>query len=215
VLSSRVDEIAATILEHSPPLTGDGRRVALATYRLLANGAPVQVGWIAERARLDSSRVEALLDSWPGVFRDDAQQVVGYWGLSIVELGQHRLHIDGVRLSAWCAWDTLFLPTLIGQPADVESRSPLDRKPVSLRVRPDGIESRSPTNLVVSMLPARNSDDFIRTFCHQIHFFASTAEGERWTAEREGVFLMPLADASELAVRVNEARFGDALAAAT
>ena len=214
MLSSRVDEIAATILEHSPPLTDDGRLVALGTYRLLAKGAPVQVGWIAERARLDSSRVEALLDSWPGVFRDDAQQVVGYWGLSIAELGPHRLHVDGVCLSAWCAWDTLFLPMLLGQPADVESRSPLDREPISLRVLPDGIESPSPTNLVVSMLPARTSDDFIRTFCHQIHFFASAAEGERWTADREGVFLMPLADAFELAVQVNEARFGGALAAA-
>jgi hypothetical protein len=42
------------------------------------------------------------------------------------------------------------------------------------------------------MVPAPESDDFIRTFCHQIHFFASSAEGECWIAGRKGAFLMPL-----------------------
>lgn len=211
MLSSGVDEIAKTIVEHSPPLTGDGRRVALATYRLLARGAPVEIERIAERTDLDDSLVAALLNSWPGVFRDNAKRVVGFWGLSTMEVGPHRLHVDGVRLSAWCAWDTLFLPALLGQPGDVRSRSPLDWEPISLRVAPNRIESASAENLVVSMVPAGDSDDLIRTFCQQIHFFASTAEGERWSAEREGVFLMPLADAFELATRVNQARYGRAL----
>ena len=75
-----IDEIAPTILELSPALTRDGRRVALATYRLLADGAPVEVEQIAARSGLDSSRVQALLDSWPGVFRDQAERVVGLLG---------------------------------------------------------------------------------------------------------------------------------------
>jgi alkylmercury lyase len=94
----------------------------------------------------------------------------------------------------------------------VRSRSPLDGDPIALRVTPTRIEDASPPDLLVSMVPARESDDFIRTFCHQIHFFASPAEGERWTAEREGTFLMSLADAFELATRVNHARYGSAVA---
>ena len=40
MLSARIDEVAATILEHSPRLADDGRSVALATYRLLVAAAP-------------------------------------------------------------------------------------------------------------------------------------------------------------------------------
>lgn len=133
--SSRVAEIAATILEHSPTVTSDGRRVALATHRLLAGGAPV--GGPADRGTsgLEGSAVQALQDSRPGVFRNDAQPVVGSWDLSIAELWPHGCTstASGVRL---CAWDTLFLPALLGQPADVRSRSPLDGEPITVRVSP-------------------------------------------------------------------------------
>jgi alkylmercury lyase len=214
VLSERIDQVAATILEHSPRLEGDGRCVALATYRLLAAGRPVEVAQISARTGMGGSRVEALLGSWPGVFRDDAGRIVGFWGLSIQDIGPHRMHLDGAQLSAWCAWDTLFMPELLARPVDVRSRSPLDDDPVALRVGPERVEHHSPSALVVSMLPARESEDSIRTFCHQIHFFASEAEGERWIAARDGVFLMPLADAFELGRRVNHARFGSALTSA-
>jgi alkylmercury lyase len=215
MLSAPIEEIAASILEHMPPLTPDGARVALATYRLLASGAPVGVKAIAERTGRNAEQADGLLSSWPGVFRDDAQRVIGFWGLSITKLGPHRLHVDGKRLSAWCAWDTLFLPELLAQPADVESRSPLDGEPITLRVTPERVRDTSPANLVVSMVPARESDDLIRTFCHHIHFFGSAAEGERWITDREGAFLMPLHDAFELAMRVNRARYGSALTQGT
>ena len=113
MLTERIDRVAATILEHSPRLLDEGRSVALATYRLLAAGCPVEVAQISARAGVDRSRVEALLGSWPGVFRDDAGRIVGFWRLSATELGPHRLRVDGVELSAWCAWDTLFLPELL------------------------------------------------------------------------------------------------------
>jgi hypothetical protein len=211
MLSARIDEVAATILEHSPRLADDGRSVALATYGLLAAGRTVELEQIAARAGIDASRAEALLGSWHGVFHDDARRIAGFWGLSARELGPHRLHIDGVELSAWCAWDTLFLPELLARPVDVRSRSPLDGDAIALRVGPERVEHATPPGLVVSMLPAHDSEDFIRTFCHQIHFFGSQAEGERWIAEREGVFLMPLPDAFELGRRINHARFGTAL----
>jgi alkylmercury lyase len=213
MLSARIDQVAATILEHSPQLASEGRSVALATYRLLADGSPVGVDHIAARVHLDATRVESLLSSWPGVFRAEGGPIVGFWGLSTTEFGPHRLYVDGVTLSAWCAWDTLFLPELLEQTAEVRSHSPLDGEPISLRVGAERIEHSSPPSLVVSMVPARESDDFIRTFCHQIHFFASQAEGKRWIAERDGAFLMPLADGFELAKRVNHARYGGALTA--
>jgi hypothetical protein len=72
--------------------------------------------------------------------------VVGYWGLSIPEAyaSPHRLTIDGRRLSAWCAWDTLFLPQLLGQTADVESTSPTAGATVHVTVTPDALEYVDP-----------------------------------------------------------------------
>jgi alkylmercury lyase len=150
----------------------------------------------------------------PGLFRDDARRIVGFWGMSIRDIGPHRMHIDGVELTARCAWDTLFIPELLARPVDTRSHSPLDGDPVALRVGPERVDCPSSQALVVSMLPARESRDFIHTFCRQIHFFASEAEGERWIAARDGAFLMPLADAFELGRRVNHARFGSALTSA-
>lgn len=146
--------------------------------------------------------------SWPGVFHDDAGRIVGFWGLTVTELGPHRLRVGDVELWAWCAWDTLFLPKLLAQPAEVQSRSPTDREPISLHVGPERVERTSASDLLVSIVPARDADDFIRTFCHHIHFFASVGEGERWIAGHEGALLMPVADAFELGRQVNHVRYG-------
>jgi alkylmercury lyase len=124
------------------------------------------------------------------------------------------MHVDGVELTAWCAWGTLFIPELLARPVDVRSRSRLDDDPVALRIGAERVERPSSRALVVAMLPARESEDCIHTFCHQIHFFVSEAEGERWIAARDGAFLMPLADAFELGRRVDHARFGSALTSA-
>jgi hypothetical protein len=47
VLSERIDQVAATMLEHSARLASDGRCVALATYRMLAAGRRRAVGQIS------------------------------------------------------------------------------------------------------------------------------------------------------------------------
>ncbi|MHB1834417.1 MAG: organomercurial lyase [Solirubrobacteraceae bacterium] len=58
---------------------------------------------------------ETPVGRWPRVFRDGDGRVVGFMGLSVVEFGGHRIELDGRRLTAWCAWDTLFLPGLLGR----------------------------------------------------------------------------------------------------
>ena len=79
-----------------------------------------------ERLQASAEIVDRTLDGWPGVFSDSERRIVGHWGLSIAaaNMSPHQLMIDGRRLSASCAWDTLFLPSLLGKPAEVESRSP-------------------------------------------------------------------------------------------
>jgi len=94
-----------------PVLDETDRRVATAVYRLMSQGKPVEPTTVAEAVEIDVERVEATLASWPGVYRDSAGRVAGFWGLAIARLDpEYRLSADGQTTYAWCALDTLFIP---------------------------------------------------------------------------------------------------------
>lgn len=80
------------------------RRLALATYRALANGAPVTVEALAQRAALSPEDVRTMFEHWPGIERDRDGRVVGY-GLTLEPTG-HELALDAARLYTWCALGT-------------------------------------------------------------------------------------------------------------
>src|SRR5918995_3532397 len=119
------------------------QRLQLALFRLLAMGEPVEPARLVCELGVERSDVIARLGRWHGVHTDDQGRIVAFQGLSIVE-APHRLRVDGRTLYAWCAWDTLFLPELIGRPSDVESDCPSTGATVSLRVGPDGPADLSP-----------------------------------------------------------------------
>jgi len=129
--------------------------------------------------------------------RDTADAIIGVLpGLSLGD-HPHRFMVNGRRMSAWCAEDTLFLPALLGQTASVESTSPLSRQPVRLTVGPDGVQSVNPAEAVVSIPIVDPGDTTLgsveaiwTTFCRQIHFFASREEAKRWAAARNDVAIL-------------------------
>src|SRR3954453_11053479 len=102
-----VEELARAIGAARPSLEPEEERLALAVYRLLAEGEPVSVTALANHLDRSAVVVERSLDGWPAVFRDDEQRVVGFHGLALGETA-HRFRVDGRDLYAWCAWDTLF-----------------------------------------------------------------------------------------------------------
>ena len=116
----------------------DEQRAAVSLYRLLAEGAPVAPERLAERAALPRERVIELLARWAGVYRDRDGSVIGFWGLTIRDM-PHRLEIGGRTLHAWCAWDTLFLPEILGGRAVVTSTCPTTGATVSLEVEQNGV----------------------------------------------------------------------------
>jgi alkylmercury lyase len=192
--------LTSGLLRVFPPLDESGRRIALQTYRALAQGAPV----------VPAKEALAQLRSWPGVYFDNEARVIGFWGLTIVPM-PHRLRIDGCQLYAWCAWDTLFLPMLLGARVDVESACRSSGEPVRLTVTPDGLQSAAPAETVVSfLLPQAEAvnANIITSFCHYVHFFRSPAAASDWLAERPGMFQLSLADAYDLGRRINRARYG-------
>lgn len=195
-----------------PALDEAEQRVALVLYRLLAEGAPVPPERIAERADIDAARVSGLLKTWPGVYLAEGR-VVGFWGLALDEM-PHRLRVDDRELRAWCAWDTLFLPELIGKPASVASPCPVTGETITLEVIPgEGVIGLSPRSAVLSLLRRDEpfAADTIMSFCHFVHFFASPEAGAEWTARHPDTFLLSIDDGFEIGRLTNRARFDAAV----
>ena len=206
----QLETLADAVATAGPELDERARRVRLATYRRLAEGDPAPVDEIAGRAGETVELTAHLLESWPGVYRNGGGDVVGFWGLTITRLvPTHAIEVEGRRLFAWCAWDTLFLPGVLGAEANVESTCPVTGETISLVVQPEGIRETSHPRAVVSfLLPSTSFDaDVIQSFCHFVHFFASPQAGDAWTAEHPGTFLLSLEDAFELGRLVNARNF--------
>ena len=168
---------------------------------------------MAAAAGLPEARVAAELDRWPLAFRDERGDVIGYAGLTVRQMGEHRVHVDGRSLSTWCAYDTLFLPELLGQTVGVTSRCPTTGTQISLTVGAGGVRDLQPAEAVVSFLAPDTvfDDSVIQSFCQYVHFFACEDAAATWTSTHEGTFAIPVDDAFEVGRRVNRARFGQAL----
>jgi alkylmercury lyase len=211
-----IDALAERLAVAQPRLDSVEQRIALTLVRELGLGAAVSVSELATATGLPEVQVSDAVNRHPFVFRDAQDRIVGAAGLTVVETGQHRIHLDGRSLSTWCAWDTLFLPELLGETVRVTSRSPVSDTEIALTVTPAGPTDVQPPDTVVSMLvPEGEFDaDFITRFCRFVHFFASPEDSEPWTVEHPGTFLLTVEDAYRLGQLTNRAVFGDALAAA-
>lgn len=213
--NANLNDLAGSVVGCFPTLDLLEQRMSLELYRLLAEGQPVPRATLAERLGIPVDSVNRILDTWPGVFSDPKRQVVGYWGLAIpaAYASPHRFTIDGRSLSAWCAWDTLFLPQLLGQTAQVESIGPTGVT-VRLTVTPDRVESVDPIGAQMSfLLPDCTGvlKDVLTTVCHFIQFFPWRQVAESWTAQHAGTFLVSIHEAHVLARLKNEAQYREVL----
>jgi alkylmercury lyase len=205
-------ETATALVSLFPALNAEEQRMSLELYRLLAEGKPVSIRGLAQRLARHPDDVAKTLRTWPGVFFDPHGDVIGYWGLSPSHETSHRLRTDGGTLYAWCAWDTLFLPALLGKSADIESASPRTRTSIRLTVAPDGVRSVEPGGVVMSLvMPDRDKlhENVLTSFCHFLHFFPSKDEGEAWVAEHAGASMLSIAEAFELGRHKNRLQYPD------
>jgi alkylmercury lyase len=175
----------------------DDAPLARALLRELAKGEPVAAAAL-QRAG-DEAEVSAALARWPNVKRDDRDHVVAFGGLSLAPTA-HRFAIGDRQLYTWCAWDTLFLPALLGRTARVTSTCPLTGRHVRLTVDPSGVRSVDPHPLWVSFPPPSSisTDDITGSFCCHVHFLADRAAADRWLSRHAGGTVLPVGDAFEL-----------------
>jgi alkylmercury lyase len=207
--SVNLEDVARAVAAASPDRDADGQRIYVHTLRLLARGEPVSAAQIADAAGVPTDQAEARLRSWPGVFWDEQDRVVGFGGLAIDPLEPtHRIKVHGRTVYGWCAWDTLFITEILGTQTQVESADPLTGQTVRLTVTPEGVKAIQPEGALVSFLlpKGRFGADIVQRFCHFVHFFASALSAERWAADYPGTFLLSVEEAFELGRLTNRLR---------
>jgi alkylmercury lyase len=209
--TTTIDRLAESLRSELLERTETEQRISLATVLLLADGAPPAVATIAADVGLPEAEVDRTLDQMIGVYRDESGRVIGHFGLSVVELGEHRIHLDGRTLSTWCAWDTLLMPRMLGRPVEVTTRAPNGGPPITLTATIEGPRDVSPPETVMSLLApkAELRYDVIKSFCHYIHFFPSVEAADLWTAGHPSTVVVSLDDAHELGGVLLQQAFGD------
>lgn len=204
-----LDQIASAVISAFPKLSAPEQRAALALYRLLAKGRPVTAEQLSAASAVPGPAVHDMLAKWHGVQRNAAGAVTAFWGLTLSKT-KHRFRIDGCDLHTWCAWDTLFLPPLLGGTAEVESSCPATGRAINLRVGARGIEAADPETNVLSFVVPLEADverNVIETFCCHVYFLASPDAGKRWVAQHPGTLLLSLLDGWQIGVRKNSAQY--------
>ena len=207
--NARLDEMARQLQERFLGYTPGQRRLLVQIVRELARGRPItskQVDpWIAALALEHDAAHQFLRELTE---RDANDRIVGAIGLSL-EDHPHRLTVEGVSLSAWCALDTLFLPALLRQTATITSLSPLTRATIRLRVSPERVEKVDPEGAALSIVlvdPSRERmasvEAIWNAFCQHVHFFAMREEAERWAAGREDIAILTVDEGFALGRRV-------------
>jgi alkylmercury lyase len=210
----RTDALGKFIREVMPKLGADERIVALEIYKGLAASRTISLAELSDRTGLGAARVEAIILPWPGVYRDEAGDIVGFWGLTAQPVSKHVLRINGQSRYAWCDWDCLFIPALLGESVQVRSVCPQTGDPIDLFVARDSVEQVRPATTVLSMLLADVDDtrrDIVSSFCHFVHFFKDEEAARKWAATRPGTRIITLDQGLELGRIKNECQFGERL----
>ena len=208
-----LDNLTATLLDSFPRFIREEQDLAVQLYRELAKGQPVDRESLADALGMQHENAVEILDQWPSlVYYDDQKRVIGFGGLTVAPM-QHRLLIDGKELYTWCAWDSLFIPELLGKTARIESRCPQTKASIGLTVTPDGVRDVEPASAVMSFgLPEAEKirTNVIANFCHYVFYLSSAESGERWVRKQPGLFVLSLDEAFEVGKRWSGSVFGAA-----
>ena len=208
---SATDLLNLLLPEAFTSLTKDKQKLSLAIYRNLEKGKPVSLEDLVSTTTLNEETIRDILKEWPGVYYNDNQEIIGYWGLAIQEM-PHKIELSDTTLYGWCAWDTLFIPELLRKDATIRSTDHFTKEEVVIEIDRNGNLVSGSDDIYVSMIAVDEEDildDVVTTFCHFIYFFNNKSSGEAWVSKQEGTFLISLQEAIELSQAKNRLQYID------
>ncbi len=187
-----------------------------ALYSGLADGHSVRRRDLARALAIPLEAVDAALDEMhSGLVEFDPEgNVTEFGGLGLAP-SPHRFLVRGNTLYTWCAWDSLFIPAILGETVQVVSAAPITGDTVRITAGPDGIEHVDPPESVMTfatpefevMHGSGSVGDVQFAFCDWVHFFPSRAAAQAWVREHRGPEIVSIAEAYALARHMNKLRF--------
>lgn len=178
--------------------------------KFLAEGNPISPQMLTERTHLKEEISESIFEqfrSGAGDLDSDGNLV----GLALsLRPTPHRFRVKGKDLYAWCSLDTMFLPGLLGERAEIKSSCPVTGESISLSIGPYGVESYDPPETVLSIavpgLTCRRPDAEEKggigaesETCSQMHFFRDREAAKDWLSDSPGVAIFTVEEAYRLA----------------
>jgi alkylmercury lyase len=170
--------------------------------RLLAEGRPVTAERLAAAVGQPAATVADAVRSLPDIETDERGDVVGY-GITLRPT-PHRFTVDGRQLYTWCALDTLMFPAVIGKTARIQSPCHATGAPIHLTVTGEQIGELSPATAVVSIVAPDDARSIRGAFCDAVHFFATPAAARPWLGQHPDGLVLPVAEALQLGLRINQ-----------
>lgn len=168
-------------------------RLQVVALQLLSKGEPVSPDRLAEAWSMPLEQVNAIFEqaSALGTLQlDDSGNMVGT-ALSLVP-SNHKFQIDGKNLYAWCAYDAIYAPGVIGKNAIIDSVDPISNESLRIKVSPEGVTESEPKMIFATVVgmdaDARGGAESPR--CNQMHFFVSEENASKWAADHPGVAIM-------------------------
>jgi alkylmercury lyase len=200
MLGGRLDlrALAKSAMGSCGPLTRETSELVRGAQRALLAGEPVSMERLGRLTRLTPPEITAALHEIPGLARFDGWgRLVGLLGVS-VQPSPHRLTAGGTAAYAWCAWDTLFIPRVIGADIEAASHCPVTGTPVDVRVGSGGVSAASPGEVMVSFLVThRPAGDcgLGGVCCSHMHFLSNTDAARRWLSSQPAGLVLTLEEA--------------------
>jgi alkylmercury lyase len=152
-------------------------------FPLLAEGRPVPVERIAERAGARSAAVDRALAAGRAS-RDAAGRVVELSGLTLHPTS-HRVDMGNVTLFSCCGLLAHLTPLLLDRPVTLESIDPQTRRAIRLDLTPTRVTAVAPAEAVASFVVTRAGrmmTDVGGEFCGHVHHFADPATAETYAS---------------------------------
>jgi alkylmercury lyase len=172
------------------------------TMQALAEGQPVSPAQLADLWEMPLDQVRAILEQANARGRveiDDRGNLIG----AILSLNPttHQVTIADRRLYAWCAFDALYAPGVVGKPAQIVSVDPVTDETIRVSMTSDGVDNVQPESAVVTVVGAgadmRSGPESAR--CTQMLFFGSRETAERWQRDHAGVSILTVDEVYEIA----------------
>jgi len=177
--TNSIDDLLASLPEQMSTLEPLDQQLAVHLYRQLATGVPVDLQRLLESTASTADEFSGALDRLsPEIKRAASGEIVAFAGLSLIPT-PHMLLYEGRTLYAWCAWDALFIPHLLGGSVQVRSKDPVSESSIPVAVQLEQRVSAVPRETVVTFPEPTEIDthllaaDTVGAFCSFVHFFES------------------------------------------